>query len=136
MAKRSGRQDCMLNFVQARFAVRNTGEEAAVKKLITNESIPTEMVEKCEQRGGLRYPDVTCWKFFSSIEYVFATIATTDNFIACGGSVLREISAALVSDNQVLSKYAELCDYKAASSFSSSDVTTCFQFCLLVFGRV
>ena len=59
-----------------------------------------------------------------------------DDVIACGGSVLREISAALVSDNQVLSKYAELCDYKAASSFSSSDVATCFQFCLLVFGRV
>ena len=74
--------------------------------------------------------------FFSSIEYVFATITTTDNCIACGGSVLREIAAALVSDNQVLSKYADLCDYNAASSFSSSNVATCFQFCLLVFGRV
>ena len=35
-----------------------------------------------------------------------------------------------------MTKYAELCDYSDASSFSSTDVATCFQFCLLIFGRV
>ena len=63
MAKESGRQDCMLHFVQARFAVRNKGEEAAVKKLIANKYIPTEMMEKCKRLGGLCYLDVICCIF-------------------------------------------------------------------------
>ena len=58
-------------------------------------SVPTEMVEKFERRGGLCYPDAIYWRFFSSIEHVYATVATADNFIDCGGSILREMSEAL-----------------------------------------
>ena len=71
---------------------------------------------------------------FSSIDHVYSTVVTVDNCIAFGGSVLKQISEALSFNSQVLTKYAELCDYSDASSFSSTDVATCFQ--LLIFSRV
>ena len=103
LAKGSGRQLCLSYFAVERFAVRNKGGEEAVKKLISETAIPTSLVETRERYGGLRYADARCWRFFSSIEYVFASIATADNFVACGGSIIKELTQAL----QCNKKYAK-----------------------------
>ena len=59
-----------------------------------------------------------------------------DNFINCAGSVLREISAALITNVQLGELFAELCDLNANSVYDFGNTTTCLQFFLLVFGRV
>ena len=136
MAKGSARQACMLHLTQSRFIVRNRDGESAVIGVTSDESIPTEMVERTERFGGLHYADAKCWKFFAIVEYSFSKTATVDNFICCAGSVLREISAALLSNVQLGKLFAELCDLTATSLYDFSDTTTCLQFFLLVFGRV
>ena len=55
--------------------------------------------------------------------------------MTCGGSVLREISESLLSNENLNKTFADLCD-TSAKSFSPSDTSTCLQFFLLVFGRV
>jgi hypothetical protein len=50
--------------------------------------------------------------------------------------VLREISAALITNVQLGQLFAELCDLNANSVYDFGDTTTCLQFFLLVFGRV
>ena len=136
MAEGSGKQACLLHLSNARFKSRRAdGGDLAVLELILDPSVPTKMVEKREMFNGLKYPDYRCWKFFSSVEYVYSTVATADNFVACGGSVLREISESLLSNENLNKKFADLCD-TSAKSFSPSDTSTCLQFFLLVFGRV
>ena len=43
---------------------------------------------------------------------------------------------ALNANTKVGSKFADLCDLSATSGFTLLDTMNCFQFCMLVFGRV
>ena len=136
LAKGSGRQLCLSYFAVERFAVRNKGGEDAVNKLVNETAIPTSMVETRERYGGLRYADARCWRFFSSIEYVFASIATADNFVACGGSIIKDLTQALQCNKKICQAFAELCDVESSTVFNATDAAACFQYLLLVFGRV
>lgn len=132
----SGKQVCLFHLSDARFKSRRADDgDLAVLELIADPSVPTTMVEKREMFNGLKYPDHRCWKFFSSVEYVYSTVVTADNFVACEGSVLREISESLLSNKNLNKNFADLCD-ASAKSFSPSDTSTCLHFFLLVFGRV
>ena len=84
LADGSTRQLCMLLFAKKRFHVRNKGGESAVLAIIEDESIPTRMGQEKEHQNGLRYADGVCFKYFVAIEHIFATVATANNFIACG----------------------------------------------------
>ena len=50
--------------------------------------------------------------------------------------MLREIVSALKSNTQVVSQFAELCEVSDTSKHTHTDAALCFQFCLLVYGRV
>ena len=126
----------MLHLYKSRFIVRNRDGDSAVSRITGDDSMPTEMVENRERFGGLHYADVKCWEFFALLEYLFSKTATVDIFISCAGFVLREISAALISNVQLGQLFAEFCGLKANSVYDFSDTTICLQFFLLVFGRV
>ena len=111
----------MSYFASERFAVRNKGGEEVVQSLINDESLPTSMVESRERYGGLRYADARCWRFFSAIEYVFATVATADNFIACGGSIIKELTQALQSNVMICEAFADLVDVSEDTAYDATD---------------
>ena len=125
LSKGSRRQLCLSYFAAERFTVRNKSE-----------TIPTSLVETRERYGGLSYADARCWRCFSSIEYVFASIATADNFVACGGSIIKESTQALQSNKKICQAFANLCDVESSTDFNATDAAACFQYLLLVFGRV
>ena len=75
-------------------------------------------------------------EIFSSIEYVFASIATADNFVACGGSIIKELTQALQSNKKICQAFADLCDVESSTDFDATDAAACFQYLLLVFGRL
>jgi len=136
MARGSGKQVCMLHLHKSRYIVQNRDGDSTVSRVIRDNSTPTEMVERTERFGGLHCADARCWKFFALLEYSFSKTATVNNFINCAGSVLREISAALITNVQLGQLFAELYDLNANSVYDFGDTTTCLQFFLLVFGRV
>lgn len=103
--------------------------------LINDTEMPTDMVEKKEKLGGLRYADKKCWEFFAVVEYIYATMVTSDNFLRRGGKLLREICDAILQNNDLRRQFAYLC-YTDKSEYSFDDTTTAFQFFLKVFGRV
>ena len=90
-----------------------------VQSLINDESLPTSMVESREQYGGLRYADARCWRFFSAIEYVFATVATADNFIACGGSIIKEPTQVLQSNKMICKAFADLSKVTSNTAYNA-----------------
>ena len=136
MARGSGKQACMLHLHKSRYIVQIRDGDSAVSRIISDDSIPTEMVERTERFGGLHYADARCWKFFALLEYLFSKTATVNNFINCAGSVLREISAALATNIQLGQLFAKLCDLNTNAVYYFVDITTCLQSFLLVFGCV
>ena len=135
-ARGNGKQECMLHLHKSIYIVQNRDGDYVVNKVISDDSIPTKMVERTERFGGLHYVDARCWKFFALLEYSFSKTATVDNFINCAGSVLREISAALITIVQLGQLFAGLCDLKANSVYAFGDTAPCLQFFLMVFGCV
>ena len=117
---------------KSRFAICNRDRDVAVIKTVEDLSVPTDVMERLECLRGLHCPGGKCWRFFSCIEYVFATVATADNSITGGDSVLKEISASLIGNTEVLN--LELCDITTASEITLLDVLSCREFCVLAFG--
>ena len=82
MAKNIGRQVCMENFVGTQFAEHNKDDEANMEEPIKYHSIPAEMVAKVERYDGPALSGRQMLEVFSSIDHVYSTVATVDNFIA------------------------------------------------------
>jgi hypothetical protein len=138
-AKDSGVQKCLTFIANNRFFVRNrSGSEQVneIKKLVADQEMPTKLVEEREALGGLHYADRICWEFFSIIEYIYSTLTTPDNFLWRGGKLLREICEAISHNNELVKRFAMLCDHDEKSEFTIDDTTTCFEYFLKVFGRV
>lgn len=136
MARGSEKHACMLHLHKSRYIIQNRDGDSAVSRVISDDSIPTEMVKRTERFGRLHYADARCWKFFAFLEYSFSKTATVNNFINCAGSMLRETSAALVTNVQLGQLFVEFCDLNANSVYGFGDTTTCLQCFLLVFGCV
>ena len=120
----------------ARFLVKDKNHEDIIKELIADEEVHTVMVEHRERLGGLHYADKQCWEFFVVIEYAYATIATSENYVCRGGELLGELSRAIINSIELHRGFSTLCDYTEKSEFSFDDTTISFHFFLKVFGRV
>ena len=54
------RQACMLRLYKSRFIVRNTGGNSGVRRITSDDSKPTKMMENTERLGRLHYADANC----------------------------------------------------------------------------
>ena len=139
-AEGSGGKKCIEYIVKNRFHVNNRGEENEnqIKALLDDAGVPTALVQQRERLGGLHYADKACWEFFAIIDYLYATIATAENFICRGGRLLSELSCAIQENTALRQQFSSLCDFvdDDKSDYTFDDTTTTFGFFLRVFGRV
>jgi hypothetical protein len=135
----SGAQKCFKYISDTRWLVRNRSESQTqqINTLISNPTIPTDLVQQREAFGGLHYPDEKCWRVFAIVDYVYSKTATSENFLKCGGTVLSEVSEALIHNNTLRKLFAyDLCECSDNGAFSLDDTDICLHFFLRVFGRV
>ena len=133
-AKHSGVRACLSFIADNKFLVNNRGDD--IQRLIADDDIPTELVQEREAFGGLHYPDKECWEFFATVEYIYAELATPDNFISIGGRLLSEICDAILNNNDLRVRFSALCGYKEDATFTLDDTGLAFAYFLRVFGRV
>lgn len=136
-AKDSGVRACLSYIAEYKFLVNNREHQKdSIQTLIADDDVPTELVQERESFGGLHYPDKECWEFFATVEYIYAELATPDNFISVGGRLLSEICDAILHNNDLRVRFSVLCGYTEESRFTLDDTGLAFAYFLRVFGRV
>ena len=72
--------------------------------------LPTGLVDRRLAFGGLQYATVECFCLFAIIKFIYSTIATHDNFIFCGGKLLREIWEGIICNLSLHNIFIALCN--------------------------